>query len=556
MALRKFLYMDPTYGYHAEQDGNSDSLTLGDLTLDGSGTGSGTLTLTGGGTVTGLPTTPSGSTEATSKAYVDSLLSGISWRDPVITMEMISDALSAPPGSPADGDSYVVGGQSGGPFAITAVNTTTETFTVTGDHSSLGAGDKILVEGSTGNDGYWTVVSTSGTGPTDITVSEDVTDATADGTVDYADPGTAWDTIGPNKIVTYDGTTWDVVRATANDGLQSGDRVVVKETGIGGSFTGQASDIAEWNGASWDFITPSNGWAVLVQDYDHIGFYDNTGWVYELTNDDWIQFTGAGQIVAGAGLTKSGNTINVGDGDGITVSADAIAVDISGTDPGLEYGAGTSPNKPLQVKVDGSHGIIRGTTGLEIEIDDTPDTLDVDADGLKVVGLPSLFKINDTAVGATVTAPNLDTLTDGSSGVTLHTHTPPAGVEYADRVEDTHENQAAVTTGYVVRWGTVSNQIQHADNGSAAGARAIGVARVGGAISPGTSEIVKHGVAVGVLTPHADVFAVNDEAFLGASGAIRLYSNVPRPGRIVRLGYCKNAADLDVQIQDLGYARA
>lgn len=555
MALRKFLYIDPTYGYHDEQDGVNDSLSLGDLTLDASGSGTGTLTLTGGGTVTGLPTTPSGSTEAASKAYVDSLLSGIAWRDPVITMEMISDALSAPPGSPADGDSYVTGGQSGGPYAITAVNTGTETFTVTGDHSSLGAGDKILVAGSTGNDGYWTVVSTSGTGPTDITVSEDVTDATGDGTVDYCDPGTLWDTFGPNKIVTFDGTNWEVLTATNNDGIQTGDRVVLKETGTAGSFSGQTSDIAEWNGSSWDFFTPANGWAVLVQDYVHTGYYDNTGWVYELTNDDWIQFTGAGQIVAGAGLDKTGNTLFVGNGDGIKVNADSLEVELSVTNPGLEL-TGTSPNKTLQVLVDGAHGIIRNTSGLEIEIDDTPDTLDVDANGLKVVGLPLQFKINDVATGTTVTAANLDTLTDGSSGVTLHTHTPPSGVEYADRVEDTHENQATVTTGYAVRWGTVNNQIQHADNSAAASARCIGVARTGGAVSPGTSNIVKHGVAIGVLTPHTDSFAVNDEAFLGASGALRLYANVPKPGRVIRIGYAKNAADLDVQIQDLGRARA
>jgi hypothetical protein len=552
MALRKFLYIDPTYGYHDEQDA-ADSLSMGDLTLDGSGAGTGTLQLTGGGTIRGLPTTPSNSDEATSKAYVDSLTSGVTWRPPVITMEMISDLLSAPPGSPADGDSYVTTGQSGGPFAITAVNTGAKTFTVTGDHSSLGAGDIIEVEGSTGNDGYYTVVSATYTTSTDIVVSEVVPDGTADGTVDYCDPGTAWDTIGTNKIVCYNGTSWDELDGTATAGIQDGDRVVVKESGNGGSFT-DASAIYQYNGSSWVVNVPADGWAVLVQDYSHTGYWDNTGWTYELSNDDWVQFTGAGQITAGAGLTKSGNTIDVGNGDGIKVNADSIEVELSAT-PGLEL-TGVSPNATLQVKTSGSEGVVVNANGVALEIDDTPDTLDVDADGLKVVGLPSLFKINDVAVGATVTAANLDTLTDGSSGVTLHTHTPPSGVEYADRVEDTHENQAAVTTGFAVRWGSVNNQIQHADNATAVGARSIGVARVGGAISPGTSDIVKHGVCAGCLTPHADSFSVNDEAFLGASGALRLYTNVPKPGRVIRMGYCKNAADLDVQIMDLGRARA
>lgn len=41
----------------------------------------------------------------------------------------------------------------------------------------------------------------------------------------------------------------------------------------------------------------------------------------------WTQFSGAGQITAGAGLTKSGNTLAVGQGTGIAVNADDVAID-------------------------------------------------------------------------------------------------------------------------------------------------------------------------------------------------------------------------------------
>lgn len=68
-------------------------------------------------------------------------------------------------------------------YDITAVNTGTETFTVAEDISSLVAGDIIEVSGSTGNDQNWTVASTSGTGPTVITVSGNITDATVDGVI-------------------------------------------------------------------------------------------------------------------------------------------------------------------------------------------------------------------------------------------------------------------------------------------------------------------------------------------------------------------------------------
>ena len=40
----------------------------------------------------------------------------------------------------------------------------------------------------------------------------------------------------------------------------------------------------------------------------------------------FVQFTGAGQILAGAGLTKSGNTLDVGAGTGIAVAADRVGL--------------------------------------------------------------------------------------------------------------------------------------------------------------------------------------------------------------------------------------
>ena len=58
------------------------------------------------------------------------------------------------------------------------------------------------------------------------------------------------------------------------------------------------------------------------------------------------QFSGAGQITAGNGLTKTGNTIDIGNGDGIQISTDSIQVDVDATTVGL---SGTSPNKKVTV---------------------------------------------------------------------------------------------------------------------------------------------------------------------------------------------------------------
>lgn len=66
----------------------------------------------------------------------------------------------------------------------------------------------------------------------------------------------------------------------------------------------------------------------------------DTGWVLTTngpitlggssgTSLAWTQFTGNGSIIAGAGLTQTGNQFDVGAGPGITVAADSVAIDTS-----------------------------------------------------------------------------------------------------------------------------------------------------------------------------------------------------------------------------------
>ena len=70
-------------------------------------------------------------------------------------------------------------------YNITAVDTGDETFTIAGDHvSEFYNGNTFVVAGSTGNDGDWTVASAVlDTGNTVITVTGDITNAVADGTI-------------------------------------------------------------------------------------------------------------------------------------------------------------------------------------------------------------------------------------------------------------------------------------------------------------------------------------------------------------------------------------
>ncbi len=119
------------------------------------------------------------------------------------------------------------------------------------------------------------------------------------------------------------------------------------------------------------------------------------------------QFSGAGQIVAGNGLSKTGNTLDVNVGNGIQILSDAVALKLNGANPGLKVdGAGlavllnagaTGTVRPA-IAVDGS--------GLAIKVDDS--TIDADGAGqLRVKGAGiTTAQLADNAVTAAKLADN------------------------------------------------------------------------------------------------------------------------------------------------------
>ena len=221
-------------------------------------------------------------------------------------------------------------------------------------------------------------------------------------------------------IVEFDGTNWVLVVDAVGGFPPDTTRVILSTaTALVSPYTDATDDgkIMDFDGTTLtgaDTGDAVDGNGVLVNGEG--AYWENDGFVFDGTvpSGVWVQFTGAGNITAGPGLYKAGNTIGVNFGDGITEASDYVAVELSASNPGLEL-AGTTPDKTLQAKVDGAHGLVLGASGIEIEIDDTPDTLDVDADGLKVVGLPEDFKINDVAT-------HTMTLARGRSRLLIWTH--------------------------------------------------------------------------------------------------------------------------------------
>jgi len=117
--------------------------------------------------------------------------------------------------------------------------------------------------------------------------------------------------------------------------LVTGDRILIKDQATGsenGIYTVNATG-APTRGTDADTAAEiTSSFAVFVEEGTA-----NADSGYTLTNNGTVtvgttalvftQFTGLGQITAGAGLTKTANTLDVGAGTGITVNANDVAID-------------------------------------------------------------------------------------------------------------------------------------------------------------------------------------------------------------------------------------
>lgn len=265
----------------------------------------------------------------------------------------------------------------------------------------------------------------------------------------------------------------------------------------------------------------------------------DSGWVcvtdpgqdtVDTNGTSWTQFSGAGQIIPGAGIAKSGNTLSV-----------ALA-----TNAGLQF-----TNGRLNTYLTGTGGLTSDSNGMRLlykYAGSANQTVTSDANGISVLGIPSLFTVNGSATQATVSAAALNTLTAGNSSLadSLHNH---ASTQSAQVCADFHMTGTALATGDPVAWSATANTLARGDAGSDAQARIIGIAASSAAANT-NATIIKRGIAKGALpgaTPGAPVF-------LNLGGGLSQTAPSSSSGlRLVRIGWAINAAgDVDVQPYDLG----
>jgi hypothetical protein len=182
--------------------------------------------------------------------------------------------------------------------------------------------------------------------------------------------------------ITLSGTqTIDGVAVAVGDRVLVKDQSTASQNGIyvvasgAWSRAADADSNAEVTAGMYCFVTEGTvngdtGWVLTTNDPITLG----------TTSLTFAQFTGAGSIVAGAGLTKTGSTLDVGAGTGITVNADDVAVRRDGTNGQhvpLKYAANVGDGTSTAITV--THNL--GTKDVLVTVyDNTTPFAEVECD--------------------------------------------------------------------------------------------------------------------------------------------------------------------------------
>ena len=368
------------------------------------------LTFVGGGEVLGLPVTPSGDTAATSKAYVDNIAAGLSWKQAVVV------ATTA-------GDGNIV-------LATGGLLTLDTDYTVT-------AGQRVLVKNQTNaaQNGIYIASAGAWIRSTDMDSITPINEI--NGAAVYVENGasqadTGWTQINTVSVLGTDPIVWAQFSGggtyTAGNGLTLAGTVFSLSSPVSIANGGTALTTAPangqlliGNGSGYTLATLTDGTAISITEAAGTITIANTGvtslagtanqidasastgsvtlstpatfiapgsiratttlTVDTFTPNSMLYVTTAGQVVSTAALTDGqiligdtgsvpvAGTITGGTGVTVTNGAGTITIDIDGAEVVTSFSAGTTgftPNTATSgaVTLAGSLNIINGGTGL------------------------------------------------------------------------------------------------------------------------------------------------------------------------------------------------
>lgn len=123
-----------------------------------------------------------------------------------------------------------------------------------------------------------------------------------------------------------------------------GDRYLIIATATG-DWAGQENKVTEYNGTSWDFYAPNEGWTLRVEAENLLYTYDGATWgnlggavshsaLVNLASDDHLQYLNRSGVRAMTGNLNMGtnNITSVGTVNGVTVEAHASRHNPGGAD--------------------------------------------------------------------------------------------------------------------------------------------------------------------------------------------------------------------------------
>jgi len=236
-------------------------------------------------------------------------------------------------------------------------------------------------------------------------------DAATKGYVDAVAQGL--DVKGSARVATTANITLSGTQTIDGVALGVGDRVLVKDQSTGATNGVYVVAAGAWSrAADMDVWTEFSGAFFFVEEGTA---NDNSGWVCTVaasgtlgsTSVTFEQFSGAGQILAGTGLTKTGNTLNVGTASAARIVVNADNIDLATT------GATASTYKSVTVDIYGRvTGGTNPTTLAGYGITDAYTTAQIDS----IFGSTSSAAASASAAsGSAIAAGNSATAASGSA---------------------------------------------------------------------------------------------------------------------------------------------
>ena len=298
--------------------------------------------------------TPLVDTDAANKIYVDNLVVGLSWKDPVKVLKMVSDndqSGSAPVGA-VSGDAYVVNNW-GGTYVdgniMELTSGTTWAIVVTQVGSEPPTGTRIIVDASPS-----AASSFAGEG-----TKIGVYNASLDSWV-FTSVINGWALIvdGDNSIYENNGYTYD--GDTSSWVLFSGSGIITAGDGI--VKTGQVISADAGSGISVDSV------GIHVDAVADFGISVDTSGV-SIKAESGITLSSRGIGVAGAdGIVVDGDGVNVNYGNGLTLDGSNYIVVQPVADFGLSVDAsGVSIKKYWGISLDADGISVKAGTGISVD---------------------------------------------------------------------------------------------------------------------------------------------------------------------------------------------